>query len=142
MTSPLPPETSWVSPYITVTNVDEAVKFYQKAFHFELKNLVPGEDGTGWHAEMHYHKQLIMCGKQGTYGSQTKSPLSSGVESPITLYIYCEDVDQFYQDAVINGAQGIAEPEDMFWGDRMCRLMDLDNYIWCFATYKPEAKKV
>jgi uncharacterized glyoxalase superfamily protein PhnB len=87
---------------------------------------------------MKYKDQLLMCGKQGCYGSTTKSPLTSGVECPITLYLYCEDVDKFYKEALSKGALSLAEPENMFWGDRMCRLKDPENYIWSFATHMGE----
>lgn len=138
MTPPLPAGAPWILPYITVTDVDKAVKFYQNAFNFNVKNLVPGEDGTSWHGEMTYKDQLLMCGKQGCYESTTQSPLSSGIESPITLYLYCEDVDKFYKEALSKGALSLSEPENMFWDDRMCRLKDPENYVWCFATYLGE----
>jgi uncharacterized glyoxalase superfamily protein PhnB len=131
----LPAGASCVSPYITVLDVDKSVNFYKKAFNFQVKELAPGEDGTTWHAELLYKDQLIMLGKQGAYNATSESPLASGIESPISLYLYCEDVDAFYERAMKEGAQSVDAPENMFWGDRMCRLKDLDNYIWCFATH-------
>src|SRR5882762_7224083 len=118
MTNPRPAHATWVSPYITVKDADAAVNFYQKAFHFELKEKAPGEDGTTWHAEMKYKDQLLMFGKQGAYDKEcaSKTPTDSGVASPINLYIYCEDVNKFYQHAVAAGAKSLAAPEDMFWG--------------------------
>ena len=44
------------------------------------------------------------------------------------------DVDSLYEAALKAGAKSLGAPENMFWGDRMCRLQDLDGYIWCFAT--------
>lgn len=125
---------AWLSPYLTVQDADSAMKFYQKAFNFEKKETVLGQDGTTWHAELKYKDQVIMLGKQGAYKSTIKSPTSSGVESPITLYLYCEDVDKFHAHAIAHGAVSLGEPEKMFWGDRMCRLKDPDGYVWCFAT--------
>lgn len=137
---PLPAKTPWVSPYIVVKDVDKALMFYQNAFKIAITNRVAGEDGTTWHAESYYKDQLIMFGKEGAYGSSVKSPITTGVASPMNLYLYCEDVDQFYKDAIAHGAKGTAAPEDTFWGDRMCRLEDLDNYVWCFATFLGERK--
>jgi uncharacterized glyoxalase superfamily protein PhnB len=136
MSAVKPNNASWLSPYITVKDVDISANFYCQAFHFEIKNLVPGEDGTtSWHGELNYKDQLLMIGKQGAWDSTTKTPNSSQVESPINLYLYCEDVDKFHQHAVNAGAVSLGAPEDMFWGDRMCRLKDIDGYIWCFATH-------
>jgi len=125
----------WVSPYIIVSDVDKAVEFYQEGFGFEKNHLVAGEDSHTWHAEMRYKDQLIMFGRAGAHGGKTLSPKTSGIESPINLYLYCEDVDAFYERAVQAGAISLTEPEDTFWQDRMCRLQDPDGYIWCFATY-------
>jgi len=127
-------QTSSVSPYLTVTDVDKAADFYQKSFQFTLSEIKPGEDGKGIHAEMAYKGQLLMFGKEGAYGSPLKSPHTSGVESPITLCLYCDNVDEFYKAAMAHGAKSVGEPEDMFWGYRMCRLQDLDHYTWCFLT--------
>src|SRR5947208_3037975 len=115
-------ENAAVSPYLTVIDVDKAADFYQKAFQFTLSEVKSDDDGKGMHAEMDYNGQLIMAGKQGAFGSSLKSPRTSGVESPITLCLYCDNVDEFYKSAVANGAKSISAPEDMPWGHRMCRL--------------------
>lgn len=127
-------EIPWVSPYITVSDVEKAAHFYKKAFRFEILELPPGEDGVPVHGELSYKNQLIMVGKQGAWGGTTVTPAHSKVESPINLYLYCENVDEFYQAAVNAGAKSLGAPEDMFWGDRMCRLQDPDSYIWAFAA--------
>jgi uncharacterized glyoxalase superfamily protein PhnB len=130
-----PEGVTWVSPYITVKDVDTAITFYQKAFNFDKKEAVPGEDGTTWHAEMKYKNQLLMFGKAGAYDKKSQAPQTSKVECPMSLYLYCENVDQFYEDAIAAGAKSIIEPQDMFWGDRMCKLQCPDGYHWAFATH-------
>lgn len=130
-----PPGAPWISPYVIVKDIDKAVNFYVKAFQFEKLNVVAGEDNTSWHAELRYVDHLIMFGKAGAYDGKTKAPHDSGVECPINLYLYCENIDEFHQHAVKAGAKSLSAPEDTFWGDRMCRLQDPDGYIWCFATY-------
>lgn len=133
-----PEGTSWISPYIIVKDVDTAVNFYVNAFGFEKIHLVAGEDKTSWHAEMRYKEQMLMFGKAGAYGGKTKSPIESGVDSPINLYLYCDNVDEFYASALEAGAKSLSKPEDTFWHDRMCRLQDPHGYVWCFATYLGE----
>jgi uncharacterized glyoxalase superfamily protein PhnB len=141
MTKPLPPEASWLSPYLTVKDVTKAVAFYKQAFQFIIKTVVPDEKGVDTHAEMYYRDQFLMCGKEGAHGSNLKAPQTSGIPCPITLYLYTDNIDEFYQAALKQGAQSISAPENMFWGDRMCRLQDPDAYIWCFATYLGENEK-
>ena len=123
-----------LSPYLTVRNVDEAVQFYEKAFQFKISEVKSDDDNTALHAEMTYKDQLIMCGKEGAYGSSIQAPATSSMESPITLCLYCDDVDEFYKKSLNHGAKSLSAPEDMFWGYRMCRLQDPDAYTWCFMT--------
>ncbi len=132
--SPKPENATWVSPYLTVQDADIAIEFYAKAFNFTIIEKTAGDDGSTWHGELQYKDQLIMLGKAGAYGGTSKPPVMTGVESPISQYIYTEDVDAFHNNAVTAGAKSLGEPENMFWGDRMCRLQDPDGYIWCFAT--------
>jgi PhnB protein len=133
--NPRPTGASWITPYIIVSNLDDILPFYEQAFCFETLNSVQGSDGSAWHAELRYQDQMLMMGKAGAYGGITQSPRYSGVDSPINLYLYCDDVDNFYQNAIDQGAKCLGAPEDMFWGDRMCRLQDPEGYIWCFATH-------
>jgi PhnB protein len=121
----------WVSPYIMASDLASAVAFYQKAFGFTLKEQQPE------HAELYYKDQIIMLGQEGAYGSKSKSPKSSGIESPINLYIYVENVDEFHKNAVEFGAKAMGAPENMFWGDRMCRLQCPEGYLWAFALGIP-----
>lgn len=130
---------SWVSPYIIVADVDAAIEFYKKAFGFTTREILhKDENGNTSHAEMFYKDQSMMFGREGGYGGPSKSPKNSGVASPISIYLYTENVDDFYKNATAAGAQSIAPPEDMFWADRMCVLSDLDGYIWSFATHLGE----
>lgn len=132
-----PKNASWASPYIIVTDVEKAYDFYEKVFGFEKVFAKAEEDGTITHAEMKYKDQMIMLGKAGAYDGKTAPPRTTGVESPINLYLYTENVDDFFEKAQSKGATVLGQPEDMFWGDRMCRLQDLDGYLWCFATLIP-----
>jgi PhnB protein len=132
---PRPAGVRWMSPYITVQDPAKSVEFYNKAFGFEIKESIPDDSGKIVHAELQYNGELIMLGAAGAYnGCLTQSPAMSGVTSPMSLFIYCNDVDAFYKHALTQGATSKDAPEDMFWGDRMCRLVDPDGYEWAFAT--------
>jgi PhnB protein len=130
-----PPHFPWVSPYIMVSHLDSAIDFYAETFGFEIKERTPE------HAELRYKDQILMFGQEGSYGGTSKSPKSSHVESPITLYIYCEDVDAFHKNAVESDVKSVGAPEDMAWGDRMCRLQCPEGYIWAFATNRVPCNK-
>lgn len=136
VTSPIKPDNaSWINPYVMVENVDASVDFYQRAFGFEIQEKVPTEEGDTFHADMTYRGQLIMLGKVNACpDSKEQTPLQTQVASPIFLYFYVDQVDEFYQQALAVGAKSILAPEEMFWGDRMCRLQDINGYVWSFAT--------
>lgn len=124
----------WMIPSLVVKDADAALDFFQRAFGFEKKMIVPGPDGRTKHAEMVWRDASFMFSPEGAYGCPVKSPATSGASSPMGLYIYCEDVDALYARATAAGAKAMMPPQDMFWGDRMCSVSDPDGYTWTFAT--------
>jgi PhnB protein len=92
-------------PYMTVKNANASVEFYEKAFGFTLSSQPPrDEKGHIQHAEMKFGKDVsIMFAPEGAWGSPRKAPNSLGVMPSLTLYVYCEDVDSFYKNAVARG---------------------------------------
>lgn len=129
-----PADFATLSPYITVRNVTNAVEFYKKAFGFTMR--VEPEDNTEemLHVELKFGDATLMLGQEGAFGNDCQAPISSKVSSPISLYVYCEDVDALCAQAQKAGAEVIMPCSTMFWGDRMCRLKDIDGHEWCFAT--------
>jgi uncharacterized glyoxalase superfamily protein PhnB len=130
----LPEGASWLSPYLTVKDVRAAVDFYVKAFGFGTRSETAGPDELLLHAELTWKEIVIMVGAEGAFGNPTKAPVTSGMRSPVTLYVYCENVDAFFRKATDAGAKVAFKPADMFWGDRVCGLIDPDGHSWNFAT--------
>lgn len=133
---PKPEHAPWLMPYLTVSDPEASLKFYQKAFGFEPQAdvILKGPDGKIMHAEMRFHGATIMFGPEGCRDNPARTPAHSGTAPPMGLYIYCEDVDALFQQAKAAGAKVQTEPQDMFWGDRMCTLIDPDGFQWSFAT--------
>jgi uncharacterized glyoxalase superfamily protein PhnB len=123
-----------MAPYLVVRDADAALKFYQAAFGFEKKMVVPGPNGKTGHAEMVWHGMVFMFSPEGSPGCPAKSPVTSGVPAPIGIYVYCDDVDALFRRATAAGAKAIKPPQDMFWGDRICQLEDPDGHSWSFGT--------
>jgi uncharacterized glyoxalase superfamily protein PhnB len=62
-----------------------------------------------------------------------KSPLSTtGV--PVSLYVYVEDADKAFEQAIQAGATVRFPLEDTFWGDRFGKLTDPFGHEWGLAT--------
>jgi len=133
-----------LSPYLIVRDAGKALDFYEKAFGFVKREVFTGPDGGVKHAEMTFGEAVIMFAPEAACGAEMKAraPATSGVDSPIGLYLYCADVDALYARATAAGARGLRPPTDMFWGDRSCHLVDPDGYAWSFGTHKgqPAAK--
>lgn len=124
----------WLSPYLVVQDANRAVDFYQRAFGFDLRDCHRDESGKIQHAELIYHDAIIMLAPESNECVNATSPITSGVITPVGFYLYCENVDDMFQHAVAQGAQIDKEPEDAFWGDRMCGLVDTEGHRWSFAT--------
>jgi len=123
-----------LSPYLTVSDGTKSIDFYRNAFGFEIEDEVKDDAGKPMHVSMRKQDAYIMFSPEGAYGGAKKTPVNLGVTMPINMYVYCEDTDELYKQAVAYGATTIMEPQDSFWGDRFCAVSDIDGYEWCFAT--------
>jgi len=127
---------SAISALFTVVDVAKAYDFYQKAFGFEGRGLMPGPDGKPIHAELKLRESVLMLGpempKHHTLSAKTIS------NTPVTLYLLVEDVDKVTTQATSAGATLLQPPTDMFWGDRTSMLQDPDGNKWMLGTHKSE----
>jgi uncharacterized glyoxalase superfamily protein PhnB len=130
-----PPQFPSLSPYLTVRDAAAALDFYQRAFGFEKKSAVQMPDGRVGHCEMLWNESMIMFGPEMGNGGPCKAPVTLGVQSPVSLYVYCNDVDALSARAERAGAKLEMPPQDMFYGDRVCKLTDPDGHSWYFATH-------
>ena len=125
----------WLIPMLTVRDVLESIKFYEKAFGFSAEMTMPDDDGKIIYASINYKGQLLfMLKPEGAWDSPALAPVSNKVEPPVSLYVYCDDVDALYKQAKASDAKSESAPEDMFWGDRTSCLKDPEGHSWTFAT--------
>ncbi len=126
---------AWLTPAITVRDVDKEITFCERAFGLEKGIVLPDKTGKTVHGELKYEgSTVVMFGREGEMGNPSKSPASSNTECPVSLYIYCQNVDELFQRAKTGGATIISEPNDAFWGDRIAEFKDPEGYRWTFAT--------
>lgn len=83
------------------------------------------------HAELKIGDSVIMLSDE-MMGN--RSPQSLG-GSPVSIFLYVEDVDSVFNQAVKAGAKSDAPPADMFWGDRYGKLTDPFGHLWGLATH-------
>jgi PhnB protein len=58
--------------------------------------------------------------------------------TPVNIFLYLEDVDKTFQQALNAGATVSMPLQDMFWGDRYGKLTDPFGHSWALATHKED----
>jgi PhnB protein len=92
-----------------------------------------GPGGKVGHAELKIGDSMLMLSDEMP-GSGNRSPQSLG-GSPVSVFMYVENVDSVFDQAVKAGAKADKPPEDMFWGDRFGHLTDPFGHLWAIATH-------
>ena len=130
---PVPEGYNTVTPYLAVPNAAEAIDFYTRALGAKERVRMPGPGDSIMHAELEIGDSLIMLSDPFPQAS-TKTPKELGGTS-VNIFVYIEDIDALYKQAVDAGATSLMEPDDMFWGDRFGLVQDPFGHTWTIATH-------
>jgi len=130
---PIPEGYRSVTPYLVVDDAAGAVNFYQQAFGAQETVRMNGPDGKIAHAELRLGDSMIMLSSEMT-GGAARSPRSLG-GTTASIFLYVEDVDAVFKQAVSAGATIQTPLADMFWGDRYGTLTDPFGHSWALATH-------
>ena len=133
-TSPIPDAYRTATPYLIVNDATAAIAFYKHAFG--ATELVRLADPTGkvMHAEIRINNSPFMLADEFP-DMGYRSPLTLG-GSPVSIYLYVEDVDAQFARAIAAGAREVMPATDQFDGDRRCTLTDPFGHVWLLATRK------
>lgn len=133
--NPIPKGFHTITPALVCKDAAKAMEFYKNAFGAEqLEGVCYGPDGkTIMHAEMKIGDSIFMLSDEfpdmGCHG-----PAKLG-GTPVSLYVYVNDVDAVYAQAVKAGATVTMPVSDMFWGDRFGAVVDPCGHKWSIATH-------
>jgi PhnB protein len=122
-----------VTPSLMVRGAEQALDFYRKAFNAEETLRMPGPDGKIMHAEFRIGDSVMMLGEEMPEAGG-KSPQALG-GSPVSFFIYLENVDEAWQRALNAGAKQVMPLADMFWGDRAGCVDDPFGHHWWLAQH-------
>jgi PhnB protein len=125
-----------ITPALIVKNGDAAIEFYKKGFGAEERSRMKSPDGRVAHAELKLGDSVFMLSDEYPE-MKCHSPNSIG-GSPVSMYVYVEDVDALFDKAVSAGAKVLDPVKDQFWGDRHGRLEDPFGHLWSIATHKKD----
>jgi PhnB protein len=113
-----------------------ALDFYQEAFDAKEILRMDGPPEKIAHAEMKIGHSIIMLADEMP-GAGCRAPKSLGGSSG-GIFLYVEDVDAAFDQAVGAGARVEMPLADMFWGDRSGKLTDPFGHSWSLATHKED----
>jgi len=122
-----------ITPSLIVRDAAKAIDFYKKAFGAEEIVRIAGPTGAIMHAELRIGDSPIMLA-DAVPGMGCKDPGGYG-GSPVSFYVYVEDVDAAWKRATDAGAKPQHGLADMFWGDRLGRVEDPFGHQWTLSQH-------
>ncbi|HUN80315.1 MAG TPA: VOC family protein, partial [Phycisphaerae bacterium] len=122
-----------VTPYLIIKGAGKAIEFYKKAFGATERGRFDGPDSRVGHAEISIGPSKIMIADECPE-IDARSPQSIG-GTPVSLYIYVDDVDTIARQAETAGAKILRPVGNQFYGDRSVFLEDPFGHRWGFATH-------
>jgi PhnB protein len=122
-----------VTPSLFVVGAAKAIDFYKKALGAEEVMRFPAPDGTIMHAELRIGDSIIMLADEMP-DQGGRGPKSIG-GTPVSFFVYRENVDAAWKRAVDAGSKPIVPLADQFWGDRTGCLEDPFGHQWWLAQH-------
>ncbi|KFE53829.1 VOC family protein [Pseudomonas syringae] len=122
--------------YLGVKGASGAIEFYKKAFGATQDFRLDTPDGRVGHAALRIGSSMLMLGEpceEGVLGSP-----AADSKVPSGLYLYVDDADQVFNQALDAGAEQIMPMADQFYGDRSGTLRDPYGHVWFIATHKED----
>lgn len=122
-----------VMPHLVVDGAGEAIEFYRSVFGATERMRMPAPGNRIGHAELEIGDSVIMLADEFP-DMDVRGPRALG-GTPITLYVYVDDVDSVFEAAVAAGARALRPVEDRFYGDRSGEVEDPFGHRWHVATH-------
>jgi uncharacterized glyoxalase superfamily protein PhnB len=131
---PVPKGCHTLTPHLVVRDAAAAIKFYKKAFGAKELRRAPGPDRKSiLHAELQIgDSRLFLNDEFPDMGAQSPQALKG---TPVTIHMWCENVDKAWKQAVKAGAKVAMPLADQFWGDRYGVVTDPFGHSWALASH-------
>ena len=125
-----------VTPDLALRHAARAIEFYKRAFGASELMRFNTPDGKIGHAEIKIGNSMVMLCDENPQGGCASPASLNGTTT--MLFLYVEDVDAAFQQAVKAGATVAMPLADMFWGDRYGQVLDPFGHRWALATHKED----
>src|SRR5690625_1984838 len=123
-----------VTPYIIIKEAAKAITFYKKAFGADEMMQITNGNGKIQHAEIKIGDSPIMIVDEFSEFPIMQSPKSLG-GAGMHIFLYVEDADALFAQAIDAGAKELETVKDHSEGDRRGGVIDPFGHIWWIATH-------
>ncbi len=115
---------STLTPVVITKDARKTMEGYQNALGIEVREVMEcPETGNVMHACLKIGDSTIFLGQE--------APIQGfALTERQEFYLYVESAERALEKAVKAGWEKLSDPEDMFWGDRISSVIDVDGNTW------------
>jgi PhnB protein len=133
---PIPAEYHTATPYLIVNDAAKAIEFYKRGLGATERMRFAAPGGKIGHAEVKIGDSIIMLADEHPEMGY-RSPQSIG-GTPVSIFLYVDDVDRLFKQAIGAGAKELRPVKDQFYGDRSGTFSDPFGHVWSIGTHKED----
>jgi uncharacterized glyoxalase superfamily protein PhnB len=127
-----------ISSSVNYDDPAKAIDWLCRAFGFEVRLKVEGDDGAIHHCELVFGEGVVMVGAGSPEATHRKSPRRLGGANTQSMMVYVDDAEAHCARARAAGATIAQEPEthdygEEYWTDRIYEAVDLEGHHWWFT---------
>lgn len=115
-----------VAVYFHPVGAPKFIDFVEKAFGAQVVERHQSDEGFVYHSKVRIGDSIIELGE--AHGQWQPMPSA--------IYLYVEDVDATYKQALTAGATSALEPTDQPYGDRSAWVNDEFGNIWYLSSWR------
>ena len=124
-TTEWPKELRTVTVYFHPIGAPAMIEFLKNAFGAEELMRHQSEEGYVFHAKVRIGDSIVEMG-------EARDPAQP---MPTAIYLYVENVDEMYEQALKAGGTSVLPPTDQPYGDRNAWISDPFGNVWYLATH-------
>ena len=136
---PTPPGWPRAASSLNYERASEAIDWLCRAFDFEVRLKVEGEEGKIEHSELTFGGALFMVGDaKPERMPERAAPSEVGGKNTQSIMVYVDDIEAHFARAVASGAKITAKIEthdygEEYWTDRSYGCQDIGGHQWWFS---------
>jgi uncharacterized glyoxalase superfamily protein PhnB len=134
---PLPAGWPRLSPTLFYADAAAAIDWLCRAFDFQVRVKIEGQDGVVHHSELVYREAVVMVATE-SIEQHHASPRSLDGKNTQTLFLYVDEADAHFAQSHGAGAKVLSEPKltdygEEYWADYGYQVEDIGGHRWYFA---------